>query len=51
MGSLGYTSRILCPLVGGDFSYASMEAGKESASGQIMVADLRKVYGMLANEK
>ena len=51
MGSLGYTSRILCPLVGGDFSYASIEAGKESAQGQITVADLRKVYGMVANGK
>ncbi len=47
MGSLGVASRILCPLVGGDFTYASIEEGKESASGQITVRDLRKIYEML----
>jgi len=47
MGPLGFASRILCPLVGGDFIYASIEKGKESASGQITVRDLRKIYGMV----
>ena len=47
MGPSGFASRILCPLVGGDFTYASIEAGKESASGQITVRDLRKIYGMV----
>jgi len=47
MGPLGFASRILCPLVGGDFVYASIEAGRESAPGQITVADLRKIYGMV----
>jgi len=47
MGPLGFASRILCPLVGGDFTYASIEAGRESASGQITVRDLRKIYGMV----
>ena len=47
MGAIGYTSRILCPLVGGDFTYASIEEGKESAPGQVTVRDLRKIYGML----
>jgi len=51
MGPLGFTSRILCPLVGGDFTYASIEEGKESASGQLTVRDLRKIYGMVANGK
>jgi len=49
MGPLGLASRILCPLVGGDFTYASIKEGKESASGQITVKDLRKIYGMLGN--
>ena len=44
MGPLGYTSRILCPLVGGDFTYASIKPGKESAPGQITASDLRKLY-------
>jgi len=47
MGALGYTSRIFCPLVGGEFIYASIEEGKESAPGQMTVRDLRKIYGML----
>lgn len=51
MGPLGSASRILCPLAGGDFTYASIEAGKESAPGQITAKDLRKIYGMLGNEK
>jgi len=47
MGSLGLVSRILCPLVGGDFAYASIEKGKESAAGQITARDLRKLYEMV----
>jgi 3-dehydroquinate dehydratase-1 len=47
MGALGYTSRILCPLAGGDFTYASIEEGREAAAGQMTVAVLRKIYGML----
>ncbi len=50
MGPLGFASRILCPLVGGDFVYASIEKGKESAAGQITVGDLRKIYGMVGDE-
>lgn len=48
MGPLGLASRILCPLVGGDFTYASTEQGKESAPGQITVKQLRKIYGMVS---
>jgi len=48
MGPLGFASRVLCPLVGGDFTYASIEQGKESASGQIAVKELRKIYEMVA---
>ena len=48
MGPLGFMSRVLCPLVGGYFTYASIERGKESASGQIMVRDLRKLFEMVA---
>jgi len=47
MGPLGSVSRILCPLVGGYFTYASIEEGKESAPGQMTVRDLRKIYEML----
>ena len=47
MGPLGFASRVLCPLVGADFTYASIEKDKESAPGQIIVRDLRKLYGMM----
>lgn len=47
MGALGFASRILCPLVGGDFIYASIEKGKESAPGQITVKELRQIYRMI----
>ncbi len=47
MGSLGVVSRLLCPLVGGEFIYAAIESGAESASGQITASDLRKIYRMM----
>jgi len=47
MGPLGFASRVLGPLVGGDFTYASIELGQESASGQITVRELRKLYEMV----
>jgi 3-dehydroquinate dehydratase type I len=50
MGALGQVSRVLCPLVGGYFTYASVEEGRESAAGQITVRELRKIYGILKNE-
>jgi len=47
MGPLGSVSRVLCPLAGGYFTYASIEEGRESASGQITVRNLRKLYEMV----
>jgi len=47
MGPLGLVSRILCPLAGGEFIYAAIEPGREAASGQITVSDLRKIYQMV----
>jgi 3-dehydroquinate dehydratase type I len=44
MGPLGLVSRVLCPLVGGDFIYASVAPGGEAAPGQITVDDLRQIY-------
>lgn len=47
MGPLGSVSRLLCPLVGGEFIYASIEPGGEAASGQLTAGDLRKIYQMV----
>jgi len=47
MGPLGAVSRLLCPLVGGEFIYASIEPGGEAASGQITASDLRRIYEMV----
>ena len=51
MGPLGLASRVLCPLVGGYFTYASLAEGKESAPGQITVGQLRRIYRMMKDEK
>jgi len=47
MGPLGLPSRILSPLVGGDFTYAAIEKGGESAPGQITVTSLKELYKMV----
>ena len=47
MGPLGALSRVLCPLVGADFTYASIEPGGESAPGQITARDLLRIYEMM----
>jgi 3-dehydroquinate dehydratase type I len=47
MGTAGQISRVFCPLVGGYFTYGSIEEGRESAEGQIAVGELRKIYGMI----
>ncbi len=49
MGPLGMSSRILSPLLGGYFTYASIAEGGESAPGQITVPDLHRIYGMLSD--
>ena len=47
MGDLGVISRVLSPLFGADFTYASEALGREAAPGQIPVIDLRAIYIML----
>jgi 3-dehydroquinate dehydratase type I len=46
-GAAGQLSRVLCPLAGGCFTYASLGEGKESAEGQVTVGELRKIYAIL----
>ncbi|MBN2239357.1 MAG: type I 3-dehydroquinate dehydratase [Dehalococcoidales bacterium] len=47
MGPAGQTSRVLCPLVGGDFTYGSAGEGKESAPGQVTTRQLIEIYKTL----
>ena len=47
MGAAGQLSRVLCPMLGGYLTYASMKKGKESAKGQITVKELREIYRVL----
>jgi 3-dehydroquinate dehydratase type I len=51
MGKYGTISRVLSPLIGGDFTYASIESGQELAPGQISIKDLRKIYRILGARK
>ena len=47
MGEPGLLSRLLCPLVGGEFTYASIGRGKESAPGQMAIREFRNLYEMM----
>lgn len=47
MGPLGVISRVLCPLAGGAFTYASAKRGRESAPGQLPAGELYEIYGKL----
>ena len=47
MGQTGQTSRILTPLVGAEFTYGSIEEGKESAPGQVTVKQMIDTYRLL----
>jgi len=47
MGDRGITSRLLSPLFGGCFTYASAVKGKEAAAGQLTVAEMRQFYNLL----
>lgn len=47
MGEKGLSSRILCPLAGGDFTYAALERGAESAAGQITLKEMHEIYRMV----
>lgn len=47
MGPRGQVSRILCPLTGGAFTYASISEGTQSASGQLTVSQLKRIYEMM----
>lgn len=47
MGKLGIPSRLLSPIFGGHFSYASIERGRESAIGQLTLPDAKRCYELM----
>ena len=47
MGRKGMLSRALSPLMGACFTFASLETGLETASGQVSIAELMQLYRRL----
>jgi len=47
MGELGKVSRLLSPLFGGYFTFASLERGGETAAGQMTIQEMKTVYELL----
>ena len=44
MGELGVVSRILSPIYGASFTFASIERGAESAAGQLTIDEVKEIY-------
>jgi 3-dehydroquinate dehydratase type I len=47
MGELGKVSRLLSPIFGAFFTFASLEQGSETASGQMAIDEMRAAYNLL----
>jgi len=47
MGELGKVSRLLSPMFGGFFTFASLERGSETASGQMTIQEMNATYELL----
>jgi len=47
MGKMGRISRIMAPLLGSYFSYASLEKGAESAPGQLTLKEMKQISRVL----
>jgi 3-dehydroquinate dehydratase type I len=47
MGELGKVSRLLSPLFGGFFTFASLERGSETAAGQMTIKEMKAAYKLL----
>lgn len=50
MGELGKVSRLLSPLFGGFFTFASLTRGSETALGQISIQDMKESYELLGQK-
>jgi 3-dehydroquinate dehydratase type I len=47
MGDLGKVSRLLSPVFGGYFTFASLERGRQTASGQMTIQEMQTAYRLL----
>ncbi len=47
MGGIGKVSRLLSPLFGAYFTFASLDEGNETASGQLSIQEMRSTYDLL----
>ena len=50
MGDHGKISRLLSPLFGADFTFASLEQGSETANGQMSINEMKTAYTLLRNK-
>jgi 3-dehydroquinate dehydratase type I len=50
MGEQGKFSRLLSPLFGGFFTFASLEQGSETASGQMTIQEMKTAYALLGQK-
>ncbi len=50
MGEHGKTSRLLSPLFGAFFTFASLEQGNETAAGQMSISEMRAAYSSLGDK-
>lgn len=49
MGPLGRISRVACPVLGGAVTFASIEKGQESASGQMPATEMKMILEALSS--
>jgi len=47
MGTQGFLSRVMSPLIGAYFTYGAVQKGVESAPGQLPVSDMLAIYEMV----
>jgi 3-dehydroquinate dehydratase type I len=50
MGEHGKVSRLLSPLFGGFFTFASLEQGNKTASGQMTIQEIKTAYELLGQK-
>jgi 3-dehydroquinate dehydratase type I len=51
MGELGKVSRLLSPMFGAYFTFASLEAGSETAPGQLSIKEMKTAYNLLVQKQ